>query len=138
MIWIILVIVGIIVIKFLTDMNNDTNDLGGESAAEKFEVIVEQLNNHVFHGKGKVIKDGIKFFKLYDGESNQIIEFQYNTGTLHITWKYKYFQKEVVRTQKFREVNNLSILQQQKIAEQMIKEMEVVVLNHMNNVMKDI
>jgi len=138
MIWIILVIVGIIVIKFLTDMNKDTTNLGGKSAADKFEVIVEQLNNHAFHGKGKVIKDGIKFFKLYDGESNQIIEFQYNTGALHITWKYKYFQKEVVHTQKFREVSNLSIFQQQKIAEQMIKEMEAVVMNHMNNVMKDI
>lgn len=138
MIWIILVIVGIIVVKFLTDMNKDTKVLGGKSAAEKFEIIVSQLNNHAFHGIGKVTTNGIKFFNLYDGESNQIIEFQYNTGVLHITWSYKYFQKEVVHKREFRDVSNLSIFEQQNIAVQMIKEMEQLVLNHMNNVMKDI
>ncbi len=138
MIWIILIIVGIILIKFLTDMNKDTNDLGGKSAAEKFEVIINQLNNYAFQGKGKVTTNGIKFFNLYDGESNQIIEFQYNTGVLYITWSYKYFQKEVVHKREFREVSNLSIFEQQKIADQLIKEMEAIVLNHMKNVMKDI
>lgn len=137
MIWIIGIVIGIIVIKFLTDMNKDTNDLGGKSVSEKFEVIVNQLNNHAFHGKGKVITNGIKLFNLYDGESNQIIQFQYNTGVLHITWRYKYFQKEVVHNREFREVRNLSIFEQQKIAVQMITEMETVVLNHMKNVMKN-
>ena len=62
----------------------------------------------------------------------------YSTGHLTITWKYKYFQKEVVHEKIFNNVRNLSIFEQQRIAEIMVSEMAVVISNHQNNVLKGI
>ena len=73
-------------------------------------------------------------FNLYEDGQNQIIKFQYSTGHLTITWKYKYFQKEIVHERQFNDVRNLSLFDQQKIGEQMINEMAIVVERHKNNV----
>jgi hypothetical protein len=53
---------------------------------------------------------------------------------LAITWKYKYFQKEIVHQRQFNNVRNLSLFEQQNIAKQMIDEMTIVIVNHKNNV----
>ncbi len=69
-------------------------------------------------------------FSLYKEGANQIINFIYGTGDLTIIWKYKYFQKELVHKKHFSNVRNLSVFEQQKIAEQMIKEMVIAVEKH--------
>lgn len=139
MIWFILiVIVLIIVFKFINDLNKDKYDLQGTALDEKFKVVVNILNQGAFNGNGNITKLGNRSFNLYEQGSNQIINFHYGTGTLTITWRYKYFQKEVVHSKDFYETRNLSIFEQQKIAEQMINEMVPIVQNHKTNVMKDI
>ena len=40
---------------------------------------------------------------------NQMIEFLYSQGVLAITWKYKYYQKELIHKRSFLNVRNLSL-----------------------------
>ena len=92
------------------------------------------INEAAFNVDGSVTTLDKREFNLYEDGQNQIIKFQYSTGHLTITWKYKYFQKEIVHERQFNDVRNLSLFEQQKIGEQMIREMAVVVERHKNNV----
>ena len=129
-----LIIIGIIFVVviycFLMALNKDNNDLQGKSLSEKFKFIVKVLNEYAFNGQGEVIALEQWAFNLYVEDSNQIIQFYYRTGNLTIQWRYKYFQQEVVHSRQFNEVRNISIAQQQKIAESLIREMQIVVANH--------
>ncbi len=135
MIWVIVIgIVGFILFRFFSDLNKDNADLQGQSLQEKFAVIVSSINEVAYGGMGKVTALDKRSFNLYQNGQNQIINFQYGTGHLTITWKYKYFQKEIVHEKQYNNVRNLSLFEQQKIADNMISEMEEVVENHKNNV----
>tara|TARA_B100000401_G_scaffold182993_1_gene123023 strand:- start:60 stop:479 length:420 start_codon:yes stop_codon:yes gene_type:complete len=139
MIWIIvIVIVGFILIRFFISLSKDNYDLQGRTLDDKFNVIVNMINEAAFGGRGSVTTLDKREFNLYEEGQNQIIKFHYSTGHLTITWKYKYFQKEVVHKRQFNYVRNLSIFDQQKIGEQMIKEMAITVERHKNNVIRDI
>lgn len=139
MIWTIVIgIIGIILFRFFSDYNKDNNDLQGQSLPDKFSVIVNMINKTAFNGKGDITKLDKREFNLYEDGQNQIINFSYGTGNLTITWKYKYFQKEIEHSKLFTNVRNLSIFEQQKIGEQMINEMEAIVLQHKNNVIGNI
>jgi hypothetical protein len=135
MIWIVVIgIVGFIFIRFFSDLNKDNTDLQGQPLSKKFAVIMNTINRVAYDGMGKVTVIDKRNFKLYQDGQNQIINFQYGTGHLTITWKYKYFQKEIVHEKTYNNVRNLSLFEQQKIADNMISEMEQVVENHKNNV----
>lgn len=136
MFWIFLILVaGFIVIKFFISVQEDENDLQGESVNEKFSTVVSILNSAVFQGRAKVDRTDKRSFNLYDGSSNTIIFFHYSTGILTITWRYKYFQKEVVHKKDFSNVRNISIFDQQKIADIMMGEMRVIVEKHKRDVL---
>lgn len=135
MIWtVVFGVIGFIVIKFLMDLNKDQDDLKTKSLTEKFNVVVNILNDFAFNGSGKVTMLDKRSLNLYENGSNQIIHLRYGTGHLTIIWKYKYFQKEVAHEKTFRDVRNISLFEQQKIAEIMISEMEGVISNHQNKV----
>ncbi|MDA9309381.1 hypothetical protein N9Q21_02685 [Flavobacteriaceae bacterium] len=135
MIWIVVIgIVGFIMIRFFSDLNKDNTDLQGQPLSKKFTVIVNSINEAAYGGMGKVTILDKRSFNLYQDGQNQIINFQYGTGHLTITWKYKYFQKEIVHEKQYNDVRNLSLFEQQKIADNMISEMEQVLENHKNNV----
>lgn len=135
MIWIIVIgIVGVSLFRFFSALNKDNSDLQGQSLTEKFAVIVNAINEAAYDGKGTITTLDKRSFNLYQKGLNQIINFQYGTGHLTIIWKYKYFQKEIVHEKQYNNVRNLSLFEQQKIANNMISEMEQVVQNHKNNV----
>jgi len=135
MVWtIVIAIIGIILFRFFSSLSKDNDDLQGRTLPEKFNVIVSMINDAAFNGDGSVTTLDKREFNLYEDGQNQIIKFQYSTGHLTITWKYKYFQKEIVHERQFNDVRNLSLFEQQKIGEQMIKEMATVVERHKNNV----
>lgn len=139
MVWIIVIgIMLFIVFKFTNDLNKDKYDLQGTTLEEKFKIIVNILNEAAFNKNGEITKIDNKSFNLYETGSNQIINFHYGTGTLTLTWRYKYFQKEVKHFRDFHNARNLSLFEQQKIAETMINEMVPIINNHKNNTMKDI
>ena len=135
MIWIVVIgIVGFIMIRFFSDLNKDNTDLQGLPLSKKFTVIVNSINEAAYGGMGKVTILDKRSFNLYQDGQNQIINFQYGTGHLTITWKYKYFQKEIVHEKTYNDVRNLSLFEQQKIANNIVSEMEQVLENHKNNV----
>lgn len=139
MIWIILgIVVAIILVRFFSSLNNDNRDLQGRTLDDKFNVIVRMINDAAFDGGGSVATIDKREFNLYEEGQNQIIKFHYSTGHLTITWKYKYFQKEIVHEKFFQDVRNISLFQQQKIAENMISEMGRIIRNHKNNVLNEI
>lgn len=139
MFWtIIIAIVVYITIRFFISLSKDDYDLQGQNLAEKFQFVVNNLNRAAFNGRGNVILLSKRSFNLYEDGQNQIIQFYYSTGHLTITWKYKYFHKEAIHERQFNDVRNLSLFEQQKIADTMINEMKVTVSNHQGNVLGNI
>ncbi|PKV75885.1 hypothetical protein [Pontibacter ramchanderi] len=139
MIWFfVIAILGYIMYRFFSALNKDNYDLQNRTLDDKFSVIVDAINEAAFNGRGTVTNLDKRAFNLYEVGKNQIIHFNYGTGHLTITWKYKFFQKEVVHEKQFNDVRNLSIFEQQKIANQMIAEMARVVESHQMNTMSGI
>jgi len=136
MIWVIIIaaIIGIILFRFFSDLNKDNYDIENQNLSEKFSIIVSILNESAFDGYGTITILNKRSFNLYQDGKNQIVSFYYSTGHLTITWKYKYFQKEIVHEHQFNDVRNLSIFEQQNIAKQMIAEMNLIVDKHKKDV----
>ena len=135
MIWIIVTsVVGFILYKFFSDLGKDKQVLR-EGLDKKFEIIVNNINDIAFQGLGTVKYTDQRSFNLYKSPSNQIIFFHFGTGILTITWRYKYFQKEVVYERSFKNTRNLSVFEQQKIAEMIAMEILQVIENHQINVL---
>lgn len=122
--------------RFFSDVNKDTHDLEGTTLSEKFSVVVNAINQHAYDGQGKVNYIDKRNFSLYQDKKNQIILFEYGTGILTITWKYKYYQKEVVHKKSYPDVRNLSIFEQQKITDSMISSMDKVIEKHKQEVLR--
>lgn len=139
MIWIVLIgILGFVGIKFFTALTKDDDDLQNQTLAQKFSVIVNIINQAAFNGGGKITLLDKREFNLYKEDENQIIKFHYSTGSLTITWKYKYFQKEVVHEKQLDNVRNLSVFDQERIARNVVTEMATIVGNHKQEVIKPV
>lgn len=136
MIWIIIAAVIIFFIVTMTvSYQKDNVDLQEKPLEEKFYVIISRLNEYTYNNRGRITKIDKRECNLYEEGSNQIINLLYSQGTLTITWKYKYFQKEVVHKKSFLEVRNLSLFEQRKMADAVINEMEKVVREHKEQVL---
>lgn len=136
MFWTFVIIVVVFVLfRFFMSLNQDSEDLQGKTLAEKFNVVANMINEAAFNGTGSVTELDKREFNLYEDGQNQIIKFHYSSGHLTITWKYKYYQKEIVHEKQFDNVRNISLFDQQKIAQQMISEMTVFVQRHKNDVL---
>jgi hypothetical protein len=129
MFWVVLII-AVILFLFLRDMNKDKSDLRGISVGQKFSTIISLINREAFQGQGKITAIDIRECNLYKTGENQIIHFLYSTGNLTVIWKYKYYQQEVIHQKVFRDVRNLTELQQQSIARSMISEMRSIIKAH--------
>ncbi|MFN8396324.1 MAG: hypothetical protein U0176_16990 [Bacteroidia bacterium] len=128
--WVILIVVAYVLYRFFREYSKDSEDLSHETLHKKFSVIVHTINEAAFDGNGKITTLDKRNFNLYREGENQIIDFLYGTGHLTITWKYKYFQKEVVHSKQFPNCRNLSNFEQQRIANIMIREMAEVIQGH--------
>lgn len=136
MIWtFVILIVGYVIYKFFNSLEQDKDDLNNQKLSEKFSAIINMLNDAAFNGKGDINIEDSRNLNIYENDSNQIVELQYSTGSLSITWKYKYYQKEVVYKKNFPDSRNLSIFEQKSIANRVIDEMKNVVFKHKNEVL---
>ena len=133
-----IVIVVFIVGSFILSLNKDKNELQDQPLEKKFRGFVHMINNAAFDGTGSVSVIDKRSFNLYRKEENQIINFHYGTGHLTITWRYKFYQKEVVHKRSFNDVRNLSVLEQQELAERMIMEMEHIIEKHKSKVLESV
>lgn len=135
MIWFVVIAVVVFVgFKFFSSLEQDKDELQSRTLDDKFQTIVSMINEAAFSGRGTVTVIGKREFNLYETDSNQIIKFQYSTGSLTITWKYKYFQKELVHERQFDNVRNLSVFEQARIGQAMIDEMQRAVIKHKEEV----
>lgn len=139
MVWIFLIVIVVFVLfRFFMSLNQDNEDLQGKSLSEKFNIVVSMINEAAFNGAGSVTELDKREFNLYEDGQNQIIKFQYSSGHLTITWKYKYYQKEIIHEKQFDNIRNISLFDQQKIAQRMITEMDAVIQKHKNDVLGSI
>ena len=116
MIWgIIIAIVVVFIGSGLIQNSKDSQDLAGRKLEEKFNVIVNIINNAAFENEGVIKEYDNKHICLIKPGENQMIELMYNQGTLTIIWKYKYFQKELIHEKSFLNMRNLSIFEQEKL-----------------------
>jgi len=135
MIWTIIIsIIGFILFRFFSDLKKDRNDLNATTLDAKFNVIVKMINDSAFNGIGEITRIDKREFMLYAGQ-NQIVSFLYSTGGLTITWRFKYFEKEVVHKRRFGQIRNICISDQEEIAETIINEMKQVIEVHKNKVL---
>lgn len=123
------------VLAIAINLGKDSQDLAGTTLKEKFSVIINMLNDAAFNGEGVIQEHDKKhIFLTHPESSNQMIEFLYSQGMLSVTWKYKYFQKELLHRNNLSNVRNLSLFEQQKIAKGIIEQMNYKIENHKRNV----
>ena len=92
------------------------------------------INDAAFNGNGQVTPINYGEFNLYQEGSNQIIQFSYSLGGLIITWKYKYAQKEVVHREIFENVRNISLPEQEMMANKFISDAQAVIKKHRHQI----
>ena len=88
----------------------------------KFPIIMAYINRSAFNKLGKIYDINKNEFYIYDGYSNQIIEFEYYNTNLTVNWKYKYYHNEIIYTKTFKSADRLSNDQEHAIANQIIYE----------------
>ena len=66
MIWtIVIVIIGYILIRFFISLSKDNDDLQGRTLDDKFNVIVNMINDAAFNGRGSVTTLDKREFNIY-------------------------------------------------------------------------
>ena len=128
-VWIIVAVIAVILFRFFSSLNKDKAELRRDPLNVKFSYIIDELNDAAFDGIGDVKMINEWELCIYDG-SNQIINLNYSTGGLTIIWRYKYFQKEMRFEKVYKDVRNISSIQQLKIAKDMINETLPLIERH--------
>lgn len=126
----IIIVVCFVLFAFLKDFNKDNQDLEEETITQKFKTIANTINKYAYNGLGKTVPhpNDKRSFHIYQDGAPQIILFEYGTGHLTITWKYKYMgDNEIVHKKIFHNMRNTSYNEQEKIAEGMISEMDKLI-----------
>jgi uncharacterized protein (DUF433 family) len=67
-----------------------------ENIKTKFSMLIACLNEYCYQGKGYIDKLGKNYISLYKQDSCQKLTFKYELDKLHITWKFKYYQQEMI------------------------------------------
>jgi len=135
MIWLIVIIVIVwIIVSFSRDLHADKKILSETSLPQRLASLIEILNDEVYNGLGTVTIVDKRVFSLYKKGENQIIEFMYSTDILTITWRFKWFQNEIVHNKKIRHAHLIDSSAQMRIAHILLAEMEEVITQHKSKV----
>lgn len=132
-----LFVIGYILIKFFISLKQDEVDLEFQTLDQKFKILIDALNDAVFDNQGKIIRIDTRSVNLFQDGRNQIILFRYSTGHLSVIWKFMLFQKEFSHERQFTNVRNISSLEQQNIANHIIKEMIFTMEKDKIDILKD-
>lgn len=133
--WIIAIAAVLIVfILFGRSLNKDRADLNGGTLEQKFSVMVDIINQSAYNGQGRTHSLTWRSFNLYRENAQQIYNFNYSTGHLTLTWKFKWYHQEVVYTEDLHNVRNISDARQVELVKRFLEECRVKMEVHMNNV----
>lgn len=123
--------------RFGRDLRKDRQDLKHMTLPEKFQVMADMLNEAAFGGRGDIKIRTWKMFTIYEQDTNQFIIFDYSTGHLTITWKFKWLQVESISSKQFNYVRNINEAEQRKLAKRFIDESSIQFERHKRTVGKD-
>lgn len=140
MIWaIIFAIIVVFIFNIVSNNFKDKESLAGTSLEEKFSILINKINDEAFNGEAIATKGSINgCLNIFNPNASQhYVELLYSYGNLQITWKYKYYQKEMIYNRSFINVRNLSTFEQIKIANVLIQDVSDKIENHKSIVMKD-
>lgn len=127
---VILLIVGRSIFKLRKSLKSDKQFLSNNSLQNLISVLTERLNEYCYGGKGIINNIDEKSFSLYEQGSNQIIFFEYQGGNVYITWKYKYFQRELIYKMTLSHVKEATLEGQKKSAIHVIQEFNKALNKH--------
>lgn len=127
-----------IIFKFITAQNHERKDLKNTPISQKFSEIVSPINAHAYNMGGSIIPLETHSFNLYQEGENQIINFHYSSGILTITWKFKWYNNEVIHKKEYPNVQDIGAEQQHRIAFDMINEMDMVIAKHKAKINTDL
>jgi len=131
---IIILIVGFFVLnKLVVDnkVNSAKSKLGHLRVSEKFKAIIDTITEQdvFFHDYRVVNVSPIQDNLCSLSHSNVIVLLTFYEEKIHLEWKYKFFQKEVVR--KFSHpVDNFTEQEQIQFASMAFKEMQQAIREH--------
>lgn len=139
MIWIFAIaIILFILLKFIYSLLLDRFDLNNIKLSKKFSHVVEKLNQEAFQGEGHINETGKTEFNLHKKGGNQIIFFIYGTGSLTIIWKVATNFNEIIYKERFSEVRDLSLGDQEILALAVINGMKKLLpANPSSNISKN-
>lgn len=133
------VIIGIIlffVISVFLNLGKDKESLQGKTITEKFSIIINRINEVGFRGEANIHRySDTHISMVHRNGGNQFADIMYSQGTLMIEWRYKYLQKEMKFKKTFINVRNMSLIEQNNLADGLIAEMNDAVIRHQQQVM---
>lgn len=123
--WIVVLIVGLIIYKYLTAIDKDKKELKTELLKDKFWYLINDLNYLAFDGDGVIIEKDSRTVVIAVQGANQIIELFYATGHLDIIWMMKIEDnQDVIYKKTHNYVRELDATAQKEIARETINFVE--------------
>lgn len=113
-----------------------TAELNEMSLEERFGILIDGLNAYCYDSLGTITKLDNRTLNLYKKGSCQIINLHYSTGILTITWKFKYFQQEMIYTKNLPYNRDITPMWQLKMLEIIISEFLEKYTQHERNVLE--
>lgn len=135
-------VIGAIVIyvlyKFVVAANDDNNDVRDNPLHQRYSHFFGRLNDAAFDGTASLNQKAPHIYTLYKENSNQIIIFKYAMGSMDVKWMYKYYQKELIHEQTLNNIKNVSVFQQDKMADNVLTAMSPKINQHIASVNAEI
>lgn len=126
-----------LVMPFMKALLKDKRELRERPLSDRFSVFYEIVNLHLMAGQGKLIpvEGDPRSLNLYaERHPNMLIQTYYSTGSLTVRFKYKYFQKELVKEENFYEVCDADIFTQERMANQFVTKMQIAMHAHQQTI----
>ena len=128
---IIVLLLCLIIVSFTSALIKDLIELKSQPLPEKFEWLIQGVNDGLFQGKAEVVtfpKD-VRTVNLFcEDHANMIVTFFYSTGKMSVILRYKYLHEEMRFEQTIPDMRNASSLRQKDCAnifvEDALKKME--------------
>lgn len=133
----IITLLAILILPFSRALMKDRAELHENPLDKKFSILISRINQLMMNGRGEVVKfkNDPRMLNLFDeNHANMIINFNYSTGSLTITLKYKYFHVELVKEMQFDNMRHAETFRQQDVANHFVEEARIAIQQHQSKV----
>lgn len=129
----IITLLAILILPFSRALMKDRAELHENPLDKKFSILISRINQLMMNGCGEVVKfeNDPRMLNLFDeNHANMLIHFNYSTGSLTITLKYKYFHVELVKKMQFDNMRQAETFRQQDVANHFVEEARIAIQQH--------